>query len=41
MYKHIYDGIQEDNYEKIIEYADYTLCIYDITANGGWTIVEE
>ena len=40
-YSSIYSMIKEDNYDKIIEYGDYTLMMYEIASgNDNWAEVE-
>lgn len=42
-YESIYSTIKEDDYEKIIEYGDYALLMYQLTVNDGdekWTEIE-
>ena len=40
-YSSIYSTIKEDDYDKIIEYGDYTLMIYEIASdNDNWVEVE-
>ena len=40
-YSSIYSTIKEDDYDKIIEYGDYTLMMYEIASdNDNWVEVE-
>ena len=39
-YESIYSTIKEDDYDKIIEYGDYTLMMYQINVNGGENWIE-
>ena len=40
-YSSIYSMIKEDDYDKIIEYGDYTLMMYEIVnGNDNWVEVE-
>ena len=40
-YSSIYSTIEEDDYDKVIEYGDYTLMMYEITSNDdNWVEVE-
>lgn len=40
-YSSIYSTIEEDDYDKIIEYGDYTLMMYEIASdNDNWVEVE-
>ena len=40
-YSSVYSTIEEDDYDKIIEYGDYTLMMYQIEVNGdNWVEVE-
>jgi len=42
-YDSIYQTIEDDDYEKIIEYGDYALIMAQLTINGGddqWTEIE-
>ena len=35
LYESVYSTIKEDDYEKIIEYGDYTVLKYQITMSGS------
>lgn len=40
-YSSVYSTIEEDDYDKIIEYGDYTLMMYEIASdNNNWVEVE-
>lgn len=41
-YESVYSEIGSTDYDKLIEYGDYSLMMYDITVNGGenWKEVE-
>ena len=40
-YSSVYSTIEEDDYDKIIEYGDYTLMMYEIASNSdNWVEVE-
>ena len=40
-YSSVYSTIKEDDYDKIIEYGDYTLMMYEIASdNDNWVEVE-
>ena len=40
-YSSVYSTIEEDDYDKIIEYGDYTLMMYEIASdNDNWVEVE-
>ena len=40
-YSSVYSTIKEDDYDKIIEYGDYTLMMYEITSDSdNWVEVE-
>lgn len=40
-YSSVYSMIKEDDYDKIIEYGDYTLMMYEIASdNDNWVEVE-
>lgn len=40
-YSSVYSTIKEDNYDKVIEYGDYTLMMYEIANdNEDWVDVE-
>ena len=40
-YSSVYSTIEEDDYDKIIEYGDYTLMMYEIAnGNDNWVEVE-
>ena len=40
-YSSIYSTIKEDDYDKVIEYGDYTLMMYEIASdNDNWVEVE-
>lgn len=40
-YSSVYSMIEEDDYDKIIEYGDYTLMMYEITSNNdNWVEIK-
>ncbi len=40
-YSSVYSTIEEDDYDKIIEYGDYTLMMYEIASdNDNWIKIE-
>lgn len=38
-YESVYNSIDSNDYNKIIEYGEYVILSYQYTVNGGWEII--